>query len=43
MEKKLISLAEPQVVKINNEAEKFGLAFSEMVRRIIDKYFEDKK
>lgn len=43
MVKKLISFTEKEVDKLNKLSEETGLGMSEIIRRIIDEYFESKK
>ena len=41
MRRKNVMLTDQQVSKIKEEAEKRGISFSEMLRKIIDKFFRD--
>lgn len=41
MEKKLISIPDPLAKKIEDIAKEKGITFAEVVRRILDKYFEE--
>ena len=43
MVKKLICLSKPQVELLKQEAQKLGISFSEMLRRILDQWLQDKK
>jgi len=36
-------LTKPQKEKLKKESKKLGIKTSELIRRIIDKYFEDKE
>ena len=40
--KKLINLSNQQSEKIERDALEKGISFTEMVRRIIDRYYDDK-
>jgi len=41
MKRKNVMLTDQQVSKIKEEAEKRGISFSEMLRKIIDKFFRN--
>ena len=40
MKMKSITLSEKEIEKVSQRSEKYGITFSDMVRRIIDNYFE---
>jgi hypothetical protein len=42
MIKKLIHFTQPQVEQIQSDADKNGISFAEMLRRILDEYMESK-
>jgi hypothetical protein len=42
MKKKLIYFSEQQIKHIKKDADEREISFTEMVRRILDKYYEDK-
>ena len=41
MKRKNVMITDKQVNKTKKEAEKLGISFSEMLRKIIDKFFRD--
>lgn len=43
MEKKLIYLDKKQIKKLEEEKKETGMPSSELVRRLINKYFEEKE
>jgi hypothetical protein len=43
MTMKSITLSHKEVEKITEKADKYGITFSETLRRIVDKYFEDEE
>lgn len=41
MKKKLVSLSDQQITRVKKDAEKNEISFTEMVRRILDKYYDE--